>query len=334
MQGKEKRVPTQRDKKENKSIKKNGEENKIMSISIVFPIYNEEENILPLLNATLPVISSLTKDFEIIFIDDGSKDKSPQILKQLSKEKYIKVFTLKKNLGKATALYVGFQKATKDLIITMDSDLQDDPKEIPLLVQKIQEGYDFVNGWKKNKHVEKGDRLKRLPSLFFNNLTYALTRVDVHDYNCPFKAYRKQVEKELFLYGDMHRYIPVQVGNMGYKYTEVVVSNYPRKFGVTKYGSSRILRGVLDLITIKYLVGYKNRPLHAFGTLGLLIGGLGLLIDTYLFGLWILGQGIGSRPLLMLGVLLTFIGLQFISLGLLGEMMTNNMVRDQDSLIK
>ena len=148
-----------------------------MSISIVFPIYNEEENILPLLNATLPVISSLTKDFEIIFVDDGSKDKSSQILKQLQKEKYIKVYTLKKNMGKATALYVGFQKATKEIIVTMDSDLQDDPRDMPFLIQKIHEGYDFVNGWKKKKHLEKGDRLKRLPSLFFNNLTYDRNKI-------------------------------------------------------------------------------------------------------------------------------------------------------------
>ncbi|MBS3153899.1 glycosyltransferase family 2 protein [Candidatus Woesearchaeota archaeon] len=305
-----------------------------MSIAIVFPLYNEEENILPLLNATLPVITKLTKDFEIIFVDDGSKDRSPQILKQLNKEKYIKVYTLKKNMGKATALYVGFQKATKDIIITMDSDLQDDPKEIPLLVQKIQEGYDFVNGWKKNKHLEKGDRIKRLPSLFFNNLTYLMTKVNVHDYNCPFKAYKKEVAKDLFLYGDMHRYIPVQVGNMGYKYTEVVVSNYPRKYGITKYGSSRILRGFLDLITIKYLVGYKNRPLHAFGTIGLITGTFGFLINTYLFFIWLGGAGIGSRPLLMLGILLMFTGLQFISIGLLGELITNNSARDAEHIIK
>ena len=306
-----------------------------MSLSIVLPVYNEEENILPLLNATLPVVSSLTKDFEIIFIDDGSKDKSPQILQQLKKEKYIKVYTLKKNMGKATALYVGFQKATKEIIITMDSDLQDDPKEIPLLLNKIKEGYDFVNGWKKNKHMEKGgDRLKRMPSLFFNNLTYVITKVKVHDYNCPFKAYKKEVAKELFLYGDLHRYIPVQVANMGYKYTETIVSNYPRKYGITKYGSSRILRGLMDLVTIKYLIGYKNRPLHAFGTAGLFLGGIGFLIDVYMFLLWVLGQGIGSRPLLILGVLLSLTGLQLISLGLLGEMITNNMVRDASSLIK
>jgi len=304
-----------------------------MSISIVFPIYNEEENILPLLNATLSAVSAITKDFEIIFVDDGSKDKSPKILQQLKKEKYIKVYTLKKNMGKATALYVGFQKATKDIVVTMDSDLQDDPKEISLLVNKIKEGYDFVNGWKKNKHAEHAAPLKRISSLFFNNLTYVITRVDVHDYNCPFKAYRNHVAKGLFLYGDMHRYIPVQIGNMGYKYTEVPVSNYPRKYGVTKYGSTRILRGFLDLITIKYLVGYKNRPLHAFGTIGLVLGGLGLLINFYLFLLWLAGQGIGSRPLLMLGILLSFTGLQFISLGLLGEMITNNVVREADELL-
>jgi len=237
-------------------------------------------------------------------------------------------------MGKATALYIGFQKATKDIIITMDSDLQDDPKEMPILIEKIKEGYDFVNGWKKTKHIEHSKLLRRFPSLFFNNLTYFLTKVNVHDYNCPFKAYKKNVAKDLFLYGDMHRYIPVQVGNMGYKYTEVIVSNYPRKYGVTKYGSSRILRGLLDLITIKYLVGYKNRPLHAFGTLGIILGGCGFLINIYLFFLWLSGEGIGSRPLLMLGILLSFAGLQFISIGLLGEMITHNVIRDPDALLK
>lgn len=306
----------------------------VKSISIVFPAYNEEDNIIPLLNATLPVLQSITKDFEIVFVDDGSRDKTAQILEQLKKEKYIKVYTLKRNMGKATALYVGFQMASKEVIITMDSDLQDDPKEIPLLLAKIDEGYDFVNGWKKNKHAEHKSPLKRASSLFFNGLTKTLTKVDVHDYNCPFKAYKNQVAKDLFLYGDMHRYIPVQVGNMGYKYTEVIVSNYPRKFGQTKYGSSRILRGLLDLITIKYLTSYKNRPLHAFGTIGLIFGGIGMLLNFYLFILWSLNRGIGDRPLLMLSVLLTILGLQFISLGLLGEMITNNMVRDANKLIK
>lgn len=306
----------------------------VKSISIVFPAYNEEENIIPLLNATIPILQSITKDFEIIFVDDGSRDKTSQILEQLKKEKYIKAYSLKRNMGKATALYVGFQMATKEVIITMDSDLQDDPKEIPLLLQKIDEGYDFVNGWKKNKHAEHKSPLKRASSLFFNGLTKALTKVDVHDYNCPFKAYKNQVAKDLFLYGDMHRYIPVQVGNMGYKYTEVIVSNYPRKFGETKYGSSRILRGMLDLITIKYLTSYKNRPLHAFGTIGLFFGAIGMLLNFYLFIVWSFGQGIGDRPLLMLSVLLTILGIQFISIGLLGEMITNNLVRDPNKLIK
>lgn len=307
---------------------------RMVSLSIVLPVYNEEENILPLLNATLPVVSSLTKDFEIVFVDDGSRDKTPQILSQLLKEKYIRVYTLKRNMGKATALYVGFQKATKDVIITMDSDLQDDPKEIPLLLAKITAGFDFVNGWKQTKHIEHGLPLRRLFSLFFNNLTYVLTKVNVHDYNCPFKAYRKQVAKDLFLYGELHRYIPVQVSTLGYKYTEVPVSNYPRRFGVTKYGSKRLLRGFLDLITITYLVGYKNRPLHAFGTVGFLFLGVGFVVNIYLFLLWLGGQGIGSRPLLMLGVLLFLTGLQLISLGLIGELVIHNVARDPDSLIK
>ena len=306
----------------------------VKSISIVFPAYNEEENIIPLLNSTVPILQSITKDFEIIFVDDGSNDKTPQILEQLKKEKYIKSYSLKRNMGKATALYVGFQMASKEVIITMDSDLQDDPKEISLLLKKIDEGYDFVNGWKKNKHAEHKSQLKRASSLLFNKLTKILTKVDIHDYNCPFKAYKNQVAKDLFLYGDMHRYIPVQVGNMGYKYTEVIVSNYPRKFGQTKYGSSRILRGFLDLLTIKYLTSYRNRPLHAFGTIGLVFGLFGMLLNFYLFVLWLLNQGIGNRPLLMLSVLLTILGLQFISLGLLGEMITNNIIREPEKLIK
>lgn len=305
-----------------------------LSLSVIFPMYNEEENIIPLLNATLPVVYSLTKDFEIVFVDDGSKDKTQQILKQLRKEKYIKVYTLKKNMGKATALYVGFQKATKDIIITMDSDLQDDPRDIPKLIEKINEGYDFVNGWKQNKHAEHKTPLKRLFSLFFNNLTYLLTKVDMHDYNCPFKALKNQVAKELFLYGDMHRYIPVQIANMGYKYAEVSVANHPRKFGETKYKSSRILRGFFDLLTIKYLVGYKNRPLHIFGSIGLIFGGIGFLLDIYLFFLWVAKQGIGGRPLLMLAMLLTVLGIQFVSLGLIAEMITNNVIRNADELIR
>jgi len=304
------------------------------SISIVFPMYNEEESILPLLNATLPVVSKITKDYEIIFVDDGSKDKTPKILEQLKKEKNIKVYTLKKNSGKATALYVGFQKATKDIIVTMDSDLQDDPKEIPLLIEKIEEGYDFVNGWKKNKHIEHTSPIKRLSSITFNQMTKIVSGTNFNDYNCPFKAFRNEVAKDLFLYGDMHRYIPVQVANMGYKYTEVIVSNYPRKFGITKYGSKRIIKGFFDLITIKYLITYKNSPLHAFGTIGLLFGGLGMLCNFYLYITWLMGYGIGGRPLLFLAVLLTIIGLQFISMGLLGEMITNNITRDADNLIK
>ncbi len=304
------------------------------SISIVFPMFNEQDNILPLLNSTIPVVAKLTKDYEIVFVDDGSKDNTPKILEQLKKEKNIKVYTLKKNSGKATALYVGFQKATKDVIVTMDSDLQDDPKEIPILIEKIEEGYDFVNGWKKNKHAEHASPFKRIFSLTFNTMTKIISGTNFNDYNCPFKAFKSEVAKDLFLYGDMHRYIPVQIANMGYKYTEVVVSNYPRQFGVTKYGSKRILRGFFDLITIKYLVTYRNRPLHAFGTLGLAFLGMGMLFNIYLFLTWMMGYGIGGRPLLTLAVLLTIIGLQFISIGLLGEMITNNVNRDADRLIK
>lgn len=305
------------------------------SISVVFPIYNEDENILPLLNKTFPVVSSLTKDFEIVFVDDGSADKTSELLSQLAKkDKRIRVYTLAQNMGKATALYVGFQKAQKDIIVTMDSDLQDDPADMPTLVKKIEEGYVFVNGWKKTKHFEHKGSLRRFFSLFFNRLTSLVTGVSLHDFNCPFKAYKNFVAKRLFLYGEMHRYIPVQIASMGCRYTEVGVANYPRKYGKTKYRSSRILRGFFDLITIKYLLSYRNRPLHVFGTIGLAIGSIGFIFDMYLLFIWLAGYGIGGRPLLMLAVLLTVLGLQFISLGLIGEMITNNSIRDPDSLLR
>ncbi|MFH1972198.1 MAG: glycosyltransferase family 2 protein [archaeon] len=306
----------------------------MVSISIVFPVYNEEDSLIPLTNRTLPAISQITQDFEIIFVDDGSKDKSPQIIQQLAKKhNKIKYYSLKKNMGKASALYVGFQKATKDIIITMDSDLQDDPAEIPILINKMKEGYDFVNGWKKTKHKEEFN-LKRLSSRIYNNLNYLLTGIDLHDFNSPFKAYKKQVAKDLYLYGGLHRFIPVQVNEMGYKMTEVEISNYPRQYGVTKYGRKRLIKGFLDLLTVKYLITYKNSPMHVFGVMGLASTAFGVLLDLYLFFIWVLGEPIGNRPLLMLAILSTIIGLQFISLGLIGEMITNNIQRDADSLIK
>ncbi|MAG78140.1 glycosyltransferase [archaeon] len=306
----------------------------MVSVSIVFPVFNEEESLIPLVNRTLSAVSLITKDFEIVFVDDGSTDKSLKVMKQLSKKyKKIKYYGLKKNMGKASALYVGFQKAEKDYVITMDSDLQDDPGEMGKLVEKLEEGYDFVNGWKKNKHKEEFS-LKRFSSRIYNNLNYLLTGIDLHDFNCPFKAYKKQVAKDLFLYGDLHRYIPMQVKEMGHRYTEVVVENYPRKFGYTKYGKKRIVKGFLDLITIKYLITYKNSPLHVFGVLGLTAGAIGMLLNLYLFFIWLTGVSIGGRPLLFLAILLTILGLQFISLGLIGEMITNNVQRDADVLIR
>jgi len=306
----------------------------MVSISIVFPVFNEEESLIPLVNRTLNAVSLITKDFEIVFVDDGSTDKSLEVMKQLAKKhKKIKYYALKKNMGKASALYVGFQKAEKEYILTMDSDLQDDPGEMGKVIDKLEEGYDFVNGWKKNKHKEELS-LKRFSSKAYNNINYLMTGIDLHDFNCPFKGYRNQVAKDLFLYGDLHRYIPMQVKEMGYRFTEVVVENYPRKFGYTKYGKKRIIKGFLDLITIKYLITYKNSPLHVFGVLGLAAGAIGVLLDLYLFFVWLMGQSIGGRPLLVLAFLLTILGLQFVSLGLIGEMITNNIQRDADGLIR
>ncbi len=298
-------------------------------ISIVIPVLNEQENIVPLFNHTLAVLKKNFKSYEIIYVDDGSKDKTFQILKDLhSKNKCLKVISFRRNFGKAAGLSAGFAKAEGKYVVTMDGDLQDNPDEIPKLIKIMEKGYDMVTGWKTTKH--KGS-LRTIPSRVFNKLSKRITGVKIHDFNCPFKAYRNEVVKDIQLYGEMHRYIPVLVYWRGYRIAEVKVGNYPRKFGKTKYGSGRILKGMLDLITVKYLTSYKSRPLHVFGSIGLLFSGVGFLFGVYLFILWLMHIGIGKRPLLTFSVLLIVLGFQFISIGLIAEMVTDNNARKSRS---
>lgn len=292
-------------------------------LTIVVPVLNEELNIVPLYMKLIAVLKNITSNYEIIYVDDGSKDGTFTQLKELhKKEKNLKVISFRRNFGKAAALSAAFNMAEGKIVITMDGDLQDEPAEIPRFLEAMEKGYDMVTGWKTTKHKEGGFR--RMPSLLFNKLASRLSGLKIHDFNCPFKAYKNEVVKELNLYGEMHRYIPALVHWNGYKIGEIKVLNYPRKFGKTKYSSSRILKGFLDLITVKYLMSYKNRPLHLFGTIGLLFTITGLLSGTYLFYQWLIGVGIGKRPLLMLSALMIMLGIQFCSIGLIGEMITNN----------
>ena len=299
-------------------------------LSIIIPVLNEEPNILPLYNKLVPVLKKITQNYEIIYVDDGSKDGTFSKLKELhQKDKNLKVIRFRRNFGKAAALSAAFNMASGKVVITMDGDLQDEPAEIPHFLEELQKGYDMVTGWKANKHKEA--YFRRLPSLLFNRLASRLSGLRIHDFNCPFKAYRNEVVKELNLYGEMHRYIPALAHWNGYRIGEIKVLNYPRKFGKTKYSTSRILKGFLDLITVKYLMSYKSRPLHLFGSIGLLFTLMGALSGMYMVYQWAIGVGIGKRPLLMLSALMTMIGIQFCSIGLLAEMITNNAEKAQKS---
>jgi len=292
-----------------------------MDLSIIIPINNEEKNIPLLYQQIKKVIGKY--DYEIIYIEDGSTDNSFLELKKLrNKTDRVKIFQFTGNFGKAAGLSVGFREAKGDVVITMDGDLQDDPKEIPRFIKKLDEGYDLVSGWKFKRHDPIS---KTLPSKFFNWLTSKVSGVTLHDFNCGFKAYRKMVVKNVRLYGELHRYIPVLAFWKGFKIGEITVTHHARKHGKSYYGSERLLKGFFDLITVKFLTKFTKRPLHFFGRLGLLSMLAGFISGVVLLYEWLFLQAkIGDRPLLMLTVLLIVLGVQFISLGLLGELFTSS----------
>jgi len=292
-----------------------------MNVSIVIPLLNEEESLLELYEKVYNVLTSEKLSYEIIFIDDGSQDDSLNILKTLhEKDENIKIYSFQKNYGKSAALAQGFKKANGDIVITMDADLQDDPNEIPRLIEMINSGHDLVSGWKKKRNDPIS---KTIPSKLFNFTTSKLTGIKIHDFNCGLKAYRKKVIKEIPVYGELHRYLPVLAHWQGYKVSELVVLHHERKFGKTKFGARRFLSGFFDLFTVLFLTRYRQKPLHLFGFFGLLSFIAGFAISLYLTILWFQGYGIGSRPLLFLGVLLIIVGMQSFSIGLIGEMITN-----------
>lgn len=291
-------------------------------LSIVTPVFNEEPNIPEFYSRITSAMKSLNKNYDIWFIDDGSRDGTLKEIKAIAaKDKKVKYISFRRNFGKAAALSAGFEHAEGDIIITMDGDLQDEPAEIPKFIAKIEEGYDLVNGWKFKR---KDPITKTVPSKFFNWLTSKLIGLNLHDFNCGFKAYRKEVVKEITLYGDLHRYIPAIAFWKGYRIAEIPVTHNPRIHGKSKYGGKRLITGFIDLMTVKYLTSYQIKPLQLFGKLGLLFMLLGGIAGLYLVVEWFQEIPIGTRPLLILSVLTMLIGIQFMSIGLLGEMITSS----------
>lgn len=304
-----------------------------IDISIVVPVYNEEES-LPELEKAIDNALSADYSYEIIFVDDGSADKSwQQIVSLGNKKDFIHGIALSHNYGKSVALQAGFEKAQGEYVVTMDADLQDDPNEVPEMVQMLKDGYDLVSGWKKERHDPIS---KTIPSKFFNFVTRKVAGIELHDFNCGLKAYRAEVVKNIYLYGELHRYIPMLAKREGYsRITEKVVTHHPRKYGKTKFGLSRFMNGFLDLVTITFVQRYLQKPMHFFGTVGVLLLLVGGGINLYMaFLKFVYGQGIGDRPLLFLGILLMVVGVQFFSTGLLGEMINKNNVKDQKPRIR
>jgi len=304
-----------------------------LDLSLVVPIYNEEENI-PLLYAEIKeVLDETSFSYELICVDDGSSDRSVAVLEQLNREDdRIVVIELRRNFGQTAAMSAGFDHARGDIIITMDGDLQNDPHDIPAMVEKLNDGYDVVTGW---RHDRKDPFISRkLPSMLANKLISWITGVGLHDYGCTLKAFRHEVTENIRLYGEMHRFIPAIASGMGISFTEVKVNHRARRFGTSKYGISRTIRVILDLLTVKFMLSYATRPLHVFGTVGVASSFIGSsIIVVMLFQRQFFDIPMGDRPLLMLAVLMIFMGIQFITSGLLAELIVRTYHESQQKPI-
>lgn len=291
-------------------------------LSVIIPFFNEEDSLRELHERLSEVLGELGETYEIVFIDDGSTDKGPSVIKDIASEDATVGFVrFRRNFGKSAALDAGFKRARGEVIITMDADLQDDPAEIPNLLEALEsQELDLVSGWKKKRHDPLG---KRIPSKLFNFVVRRLTGLQLNDFNCGLKAYRRESVDGLAVYGELHRYLPVLVNARGFRVGEIPVVHHPRRFGSSKYGFERMARGLFDLLTVILLTRYRTRPLHLFGFVGLTFSFIGFCCLAYLTVLWFTGVGIGHRPLLMLGLLLMVVGVQLVSTGLLGEMINS-----------
>ena len=297
-------------------------------LSVVIPVYNEEGSLLPLYRELVEVLQA--ESYELIFVDDGSTDSSGRVIDEFSDhDEHVRSFHFGRNFGKSQALAAGFQQTRGRIIVTMDADLQDDPHEMPRLLEGIADGNDLVSGWKLERH---DPATKVWPSRVFNWLSSRLTGLPLHDLNCGYKAYRRRVIENVDVYGEQHRFIPVLAHWQGFRVAEVAIRHRPRLYGRSKFGAMRFLAGFMDLLTVLFLTRFNRKPLHVFGSVGLACSVVGLAISAYLtFVKLVLGEPIGTRPLLLLGVLLLLMGMQFISMGLLGEMLTSYAGRARDA---
>lgn len=290
-----------------------------MELSVVVPVLDEVDSLPTLYRELTATLELLGRSYELLFVDDGSHDGSFATLEKLHRsDDRVRVIQHRRNFGKAAALQSGFRAARGEVIVTLDADLQDDPAELPRLLQHLEDGHDLVSGWKHNRQDPAS---KTLPSRLFNRVTAWLTGVRLRDFNSGYKAYRREVVEELRLYGELHRFIPALAAWRGFRVDEVPVHHRPRRFGRSKYGSARFWRGSLDLLTVLFLTRYTRRPLHLFGSLGLVAWAIGGAVNLYLAALWLAGvRPIGNRPLLAFGILGMLVGLQFFCLGLLSEL--------------
>jgi glycosyltransferase involved in cell wall biosynthesis len=288
-------------------------------VSIVVPVLNEREALPHLIDELERICSALEHAFEVIVVDDGSTDGSFALVEELATERpWLRGVKLRRNFGKSVALDRGFAAAAGEAIVTIDGDGQDDPGDIPVMLRALDDGADLVSGWKRER---KDPATRRWASRLFNTITSRFSGLQMHDVNCGFKAYRAECARSLELYGEMHRFVPVLAAQQGWHVREIPVNHRPRQYGRSRFGSERYLRGALDLVTVLFIGRYQYRPLHLFGGLGLGLALIGIGISLYLTILKVGGEAIGQRPLLFLGVLLIVVGVQFLTLGLLGQML-------------
>lgn len=298
-------------------------------ISVVIPVYNEEESIPALYEELKAVLVKMGEPHQIILVDDGSSDRSIEVIEQVAAgDDSVEVLEFRRNFGQTAAMAAGFAQARMPVVVALDADLQNDPGEIPRLVATLRQGYDLVAGWRKDRKDKFVSR--RLPSLIANRIISLCTNVHLHDYGCTLKAMTLEVAQGIRLYGEMHRFIPALADEMGAKIVEIPVRHRERQFGTSKYGISRTIRVILDLITVKFLLGYSKRPIHFFGTIGFLTSGLGsLILSVITCQRFLLGVPMGNRPVLPLGVMLVLIGIQFIVFGLLAEVLARTYYESQ-----
>ncbi|MEN6548156.1 MAG: glycosyltransferase family 2 protein [Armatimonadia bacterium] len=305
----------------------------VRKLSLVLPVYDEVDNIEPLYEALSAALARLALPAEVVLVNDGSRDGSTEKLDAVAErdERFVAVH-LRRNFGQTAAMAAGFDQATGDVIIALDADLQNDPNDIPLLLDKINEGYDVVSGWRRDRHDKWLTRI--LPSKMANWLISKMTGVYLHDYGCSLKAYRREILQDVKLYGEMHRYIPALAYWAGARVGEVVVTHHARKFGQSKYGLSRTLKVVLDLLTVKFLLAYSTKPIQVVGRWGPLSGAAGFLLALYLsLERLVYGTPLANRPALLLAVLLMLLGVQFVSMGLIAELQARTYYEAQDKKI-